>query len=329
MKKRLLIITFLIGSISFHTVAQTLMGRWDFVESADGSTYIPREEGAMGVVEDKLIVLGGRGEVATSIYDLNTKTWTSGTKPPVSLHHFQAVAYEGKIYVAGAFTGNYPDETPVSHIYAYDPVSDKWEQLAEIPEHRRRGAAGAVIYKEKLYIVCGIRNGHQTGHVPWLDAYDFQSGEWTELADAPRTRDHHQVAVAGNKLYAVGGRKSMAPDNTFAATIAEVDVYDWDKARWQEDPLVLPTLRAGLSVVALGRYVMAIGGESAAQKPAHIEVEAYDTRKKRWAKMVSLIDGRHGMGAVVHKNKVYTAGGNAERGGGQPVESMEFFTLKN
>ncbi len=58
------------------------------------------------------------------------------------MHHFQAVAFEEKIYVIGALTGLYLGETPIPNIYIYDPSKDEWTKSAEIPEERRRGSAG-------------------------------------------------------------------------------------------------------------------------------------------------------------------------------------------
>ena len=39
---------------------------------------------------------------------------------------------------------------------------------------RRRGGAGAVVYKGKIYLACGIKDGHRGDHKKWLDAYEHQ-----------------------------------------------------------------------------------------------------------------------------------------------------------
>ncbi|MFY0652740.1 MAG: galactose oxidase [Cyclobacteriaceae bacterium] len=330
MLKNLLILFLLfIGTtLTQQLDAQSLMGRWDFAESKDGSEYIPRDEGALGVADDKLFLLGGRGIDEMSVFDLKKKVWSTASKPPIEMHHFQCVTYNDKLYVLGALTGKYPDETPIPNIYIYDPETGAWSKGPEIPADRRRGAAGAVVYKDKIYLLCGIQNGHKSGHVAWFDEYDPEMDTWTKLADAPRVRDHFQATVVDGKLYAVGGRTSMAPDKTFTETIGEVDMYDIEKKIWYTVPINLPTQRAGATVVSLGKYVVVVGGESASSKEAHIETEAFDTKKYQWVKMVSLIDGRHGMGAAVYKGKIYIAGGNGNRGAGLPIESMEVFTIK-
>ena len=330
MRKTLLLTITIISCLTFatDTEGQSLLGRWDFADSNDGSDYIPRDESSMGIAGDKIFLLGGRGAKETSVFDLKNKSWSVASKPPIEMHHFQTVNYNEKLYVLGAMTGNYPNEQPVPNVYIYNPEDDTWAEGPEIPEDRRRGGAGAVLYKDKIYLICGIVNGHTSGHVAWMDEFDPETGKWTKLPDAPRARDHFQAAVISDQLFSVGGRKSMAPDHTFNNTIAEVDVYDFQKGTWYTLPEEIPTMRAGTSTVALGRYVVIVGGESGSSETAHIETEAYDTKKNKWVKMVSLIDGRHGTGAVVHKGKIYIAGGNGNRGAGLPIETMEVFTLR-
>ena len=92
----------------------------------------------------------------------------------------------------------------------------------------RRGGAGAIAHNGLIYVVAGIQNGHTDGHVAWFDAFDPATGAWTQLPDAPRTRDHFQVAIVDDKLYAIGGRRSSAATGqTFELTVPEVDVYDF------------------------------------------------------------------------------------------------------
>ena len=202
----------------------------------------------------------------------------------------------------------------------------EWRVGPEIPKDRLRGSAGCVVYKNKIYTVCGITDGHWDGHVAWLDEYDPKTNTWVKLADAPHLRDHVSVAVINDKLYVAGGRRSTARINqVLNLTEAAVDVYDLKKKTWQTLPseLNLPTQRAGNSSVAFGDKLLVIGGESAAQVPAHSEVEAFDTKKMQWVPFPSLKQGRHGTGASVVGGKVYSVAGSANRGGGPEINEME------
>src|SRR5687768_12258921 len=109
MKKYLL---FLLSCISFHLSAQT--GDWDLVNS---NLPTARHECSYVAVGSKFYLLGGRGNRPVQAYSPQANAWTTETSTmPMQLHHFQAVEYNGKVYVVGAFTGNCCHETPVPNI---------------------------------------------------------------------------------------------------------------------------------------------------------------------------------------------------------------------
>ena len=178
-------------------------GKWIYINQGDdcaamdnaGSCPEGRHEAAYVQAGDKFYLIGGRENGSNvNCYDPKTNIWTTGAKPPILLHHFQALEHQGLIYVIGAMTGNFPAEPPIENLFIYDPVADKWHKGPAIPEDRRRGSAGVVKYKEKIYIASGIRNGHIDGWVPWLDEYDPRTNIWRTLPDAPRSRDHFHAA---------------------------------------------------------------------------------------------------------------------------------------
>jgi N-acetylneuraminic acid mutarotase len=244
----------------------------------------------------------------------------------MEMHHFQAVEHKGEIYVLGAFTGDYPHETPISHIYIYNPKKDQWRKGAEIPQKRRRGAAGVAVYRNNIYLVSGITDGHWDGHVNWLDEYDPKTDKWKVLPDIPHARDHFQAAVAGDQLIVAGGRRSTARINrVLDITVPEVDIYDFKQGTWKTLPAAqnIPTQRAGCTAVTVGNQVLIIGGESATQKVAHNQTEAFDLRTNTWQTLPSLQTGRHGTQAVVFNNKVYIAAGVGNAGGSPELRSME------
>ena len=283
-----------------------------------------RHEDAFAELDGKFYLIGGRGMKPVDIYDPATQTWSTGAQPPLEMHHFQAVPYQGKIYVMGAFTGGYPDEKPIPNVYSYDPVSDQWEKGAKIPEARRRGAAGVVVNDDHFYVVCGIRNGHLGDYKDWLDEYDPATGTWTELPSAPRTRDHFQAVVTDGKIYAAGGRNSSAAtEQSFELTIPEVDTYDLASQQWETLSSPLPTERAGSTTVLINNNIVVIGGESGAMEAAHPQVEALDIASGTWQEWPQLQQGRHGTQAVVYDGAIYIAAGSGNRGGGPELTSLE------
>lgn len=287
---------------------------------------VKRHENAMTEANGKLYLIGGRGLKSVDEYDPKKNTWSNLAYTPLEISHFQAISYNNEIYVIGAFTGGYPHETPIPNIHIFNPVTNTWRVGPEIPESRRRGAAGAFVLNDKIYVVCGIQDGHWDGQVAWFDEFDPKTSTWKQLPDAPRKRDHLQVAVIDDKLYVAGGRLSTARINqVLNTTIPEVDVYDFKTGKWTtlDASKNLPTKRAGNTTVAVGNKLLIIGGESDAHVEAHNEVEVFNTRSQQWEKYPSMIQGRHGTQAVVMHKKVYIAAGSANRGGGPELNALE------
>ena len=307
--------------------AQSTLGNWQAEVSSDGSLPDQRHEAGYVELNGKFYLLGGRGNKPVNIYDPLTRTWTDGAYPPIEIHHFQPVAFQGKIYALCAMTGGYPNETPLPNVLIYDPALDQWSTGDAIPSNRRRGSAGVVVYNNEFYIVSGIQNGHQSGHVTWMDKYNPTTGNWTTLPNAPRARDHFQASYVNGKIYAVGGRTSIASQGVFGNTIKEVDVYDLSSGQWSTLANDLPTERAGCFNAVLGNELLVIGGESLAQSTAHSETEALNVLTGNWRSLTPMIQGRHGSGAAFLNDTIYVASGSGNRGGGPELTTQEYFTF--
>jgi N-acetylneuraminic acid mutarotase len=257
-------------------------------------------------------------------YDPVANAWKKLSPTPMQIHHFQAVAVEGRIALVGAMTGGYPKEPAVPNIWWYEPAKDEWTKGPAMPAGRERGGAGTVLHENKIYLVGGNTNGHWNGFVPWLDVLDLKAGQWTALPDAPHARDHFQAALVHGKIVAAGGRRTSAETKqTFDLTVPEVDVYDIATGKWVTLAENIPTPRAGCMAVARDGKMVVIGGESGSQSGAHAEVEALSLADGKWSAWPSLHQGRHGTGAALIGNELYIAAGCAKRGGSPEINSME------
>ena len=304
---------------------EKIQGSWKMLISEDHSKPIERHEAAFVKVQNQLLLLGGRGIKPVSIYDISTKNWKKGTPPPIELHHFQPIVYNDKVYIMGAFTGGWPDEKPVPTIYIYDPKKDLWTEGGTIPKERRRGASGAVLVDDKIYLVCGIKNGHIDDHKNWLDVYDLKTKKWRQLPNAPRPRDHFQAVAADGNIYVIAGRLSSAPKDGFKHTIKEVDIYNLKSKEWTTATKPIPTPRAGNFALLYNNDVLIMGGESGTQVKAHSEVEGFHIHREEWTKYAPMVQGRHGTGAALVADKIVIASGCGNRGGQPELATMEAF----
>jgi hypothetical protein len=301
---------------------------WESVNATGEPTA--RHEAGLVAIDDKIYLLGGRRINPTDVFDTTTNTWAEKSKTPIELHHFQPVVFEGKIYIIGALTGGWPNENPVEQVIIYDPKTDTYSYGHDIPKHRQRGGAGAVVYNNKIYIVGGIVNGHMDGYKSWFDEYDPKTGKWTILQDAPNARDHFQAVIADNKLYTFAGRTtSRRTGDDMNFTVKHGNVYNFEQSTWEQTTanLGIPTKRAGNSAFAWNDHVIIGGGESEVQKVAHNEVEAFNVNTKNWMTWPSLQRGRHGSGFVTVDDYVYIISGSGNRGGGPELKTIERLKL--
>lgn len=297
---------------------------WEVLKSS--GKMDPRHDCGFIASEGLFYLLGGHGIQPVNIFSHETGHWTEGAAPPIEMHHFQAISFRGKIYVMGGLTGTYPDIKPLEYIYIYDPHEDSWTVGDPIPEDRRRGSSGAVVYRGQFYLVCGIINGTAGSHTRWLDRYNPETGEWKKLADAPHSRDHFHVVVIDGEIFAAGGRNTISgPVEEVDHTVAEVDVYNIKSNRWTTlpDSLNLPTPRAGCTAAAWNDQLLVIGGESQRSETAHREVEVLDVDHMKWMEFPELNQGRQGTQAFMCIGSVFIASGGSSRGGGKDLKSIE------
>ncbi|WP_336514219.1 malectin domain-containing carbohydrate-binding protein [Pollutibacter soli] len=312
----------------FSSRMKAAIGNWEYVYTSDGSNPTARHECSYVEANGKFFLLGGRGNPGTYMYDPATNKWTQKANFPNNreIHHFQGVYYNGKIYVICAFTGGFPDETPVGDIYIYDISSNSWSVLAnQIPSARRRGAAGAVAYNNKIYIVGGAKVGHMSGWVSYLDEFNPATNAWTTLGDAPHARDHFQAQVINGKMYVAAGRRSNYPTSTYEPTEPTVDVYNFASQSWTTLPSSsnIPTTRAGTATVALNNELYVICGESGTNG-YHREVQVFNPNTGAWRSLANTLQGRNGPGGVAYNGKIYIVNGMVN---GNEVNTQEVYTV--
>lgn len=302
-------------------------GSWQPVTADNAPT--PRHENGYVQVGDAFYLLGGRGERAVETYDPAANHWQKKATPPFELHHFQAVVYNDLIYVVGAYTGNFPYETAVDHIWIYNPAHNSWSEGPAIP--RPRGSAGAALYNNRIYLVGGVVGGHgeHATTVTWVDEFDPATGGWRELPPIPHARDHFQVAVVEHRLYAAGGR--LTGEANFAdQTVPQVDILDFASETWTTLPSPagdIPTMRAGSMTAVLGREVIVVGGEGFGL--AWPTAEALNVDSLHWRTLAPLLQARHGSQIIACGGSLYVAAGSGAQGGAPELATQEVFALEN
>ncbi len=305
----------------------TLQDGTDCEITGTGSCCQARHEASYVQSGDKFYLIGGREHSSNvNIYNPTTDIWTTGANPPSnSLHHFQAVDYYGLILAVGAFSGSFPVESPVTVMRVYNPLTNTWHVGPTIPVGRRRGAAGAVVRNDTLYVLGGATNGHIDGHVNWLDRYNFRTDTWSTLPNAPNQRDHFHAALKDNKIYAAAGRRTSI-GNLFENTEPTIDRFNISNSTWDTIAAQIPTQRAGNTAAILGNELIVIGGEREMGYSKNA-TEALNLDSLTWRTLDVMNVGRNGTQAIVNNSGLYVASGAAKRGGDSLILSTEAFFM--
>lgn len=153
-------------------------------------------------------------------YDLETQTWARHPDMQFPRDHWQMVAKDGRLYVAGGReTGHDADdyfEPTIIQGEIYDIALGDWMPLDErfqIPTPRA-GLAATVVGDRILY-AGGESAAQQLAHAE-IEAYDITTGEWQTVAMMAEGRHGTGLPLFGDRLYIASGsgRQGGAPELT-------------------------------------------------------------------------------------------------------------------
>lgn len=156
---------------------------------------------------------------------------------------------------------------------------------------------------QRIYAVGGGIGGSPSNFV---EVYNPAVGplgltdSWTAVGSLNIPREGHGVAVAGGRLYAIGGSTS---DNVL---IASVEVYDPVANTWDATPGPMPTARSHFATAVVGNVIYALGGGTVLS-PLQI-VEAYDTSSNTWSTKTPMPTARTFFAAAAVNGVIYAFG---------------------
>jgi hypothetical protein len=182
------------------------------------------------------------------IYDVSTNRFIAGASMPAGRDRGAGgiAVYNGKIYVAGGLH----DGTTVSWFDVYDPASDSWSSLPDMP--RVRDHFHAAIVGGRFYAIAG-RVSSGSFRIQQNDAYDFATGRWiTGLAPLPTLRGGFATAVFGTEIAVIGGEGG-------GATFDTVEAYDTATNTWRT-LTPMPTARHGIQAAMWNGSAFIAGG---------------------------------------------------------------------
>ena len=148
--------------------------------------------------------------------------------PSYEYYVYAAAAYGDKIYVIS----KPQNVTAYQHTWAYNTLTDSWEQKAQLTNVRQGIAAN--VADGKIYVISGqaISAPQRT---PWPASeintvYDPETDSWSTAEPILVPVMYYASAVVDGKIYIIGGEDPMVDD----VTVDLVQIFDPQTGEWSQ-----------------------------------------------------------------------------------------------
>ena len=163
-----------------------------------GKTALPNAKQYSTAVEANGKVYISQGNnTYNMVYDPSTDAWTQLTRNGTTGGNYISSAYyNGKIYVMGG--ASYP-----TYAYSYDIANDTWATIASIPTGFYRAGQHGMVYKDKIYFMCGTYNSSTSNKIL---QYDPVANSWELLSiTMPVAVYGPTTQIVNGRMYCIGG----------------------------------------------------------------------------------------------------------------------------
>lgn len=166
---------------------------------------------AATAADGRIFVFGGldanrQALSTTEAYDPKTNQWKTVAKMPTPRQLLAAAtASDGRIFVFGGASGNGPSSnTYLSTVEAYNPATDQWQTVAQLPL-ARGGLAAVNDSKGNLFVL----GGRSTINTAWVvDVYAPSTNQWKSGTHMIYPRNNLAAATAvDGRIFVFGGNE--------------------------------------------------------------------------------------------------------------------------
>ena len=290
------------------------------------------------------------GLVVVVFFHLGTKNaeankWQVISQLPTERIGFATAVVDGKIYlIGGTFFENErgvrrPELGPgvwrgpfgMSLVEVYDPETNTWQRLADIPT--ARSGANAAVVDGKIYALAGYigkdNRGVNIKHLKAIEMYDPQIDTWVRKQDMSLPRTQFGIGVVAGKIYAIGGYvhpRDKKPDEPWRLDL--VETYDPATDAWAKRTKMLAR-RDGVGIGVVRDTIYVIGGSGwphdGGGGPKLATIEAYHPKTNRWRKKADIPNLKTGFSTVVVDDKIYLIGGHGGVGFEKYLATVEVY----
>ncbi|MEO0077807.1 MAG: kelch repeat-containing protein [candidate division WOR-3 bacterium] len=227
------------------------------------------------------VIWVGGGSYQSAYYDNLTKldlganTWTVATAmPQTQLLYYELGVYPDSGWVY-CFGGAPAGGTPIANAYKYNPATNNWTAIANMPGPRRNPMATTV--GDTIYVIGGMSASDYNSTTGTVWKYSVLGNTWTVAPPAESLPDAlgwgkavtYDDGTFGQRIYVVGGYRRGTIVNACWR-------YDVGSGIWSADRNLLITDRShGMGID--GNYIWVAGGYNTVILPNMIKGIIYQT----------------------------------------------------
>jgi N-acetylneuraminic acid mutarotase len=272
--------------------------------------------------EPKVVIAGGENSQALNsveMFSLLTLTWTPLQPMKKGREGASSVVCNNQFIVMGGWYNKTMEKLSLNAVQAGQSIP--WENVpAELPG----GLVGhcSVVYNRQLIVIGGY-DDHKCVYFDSITEISFVPPHTIKLlATMPQRRCYHCVAIFGDKILIVGGRKSARNNSALRSVV----MYDITKNESQElAPLPYP-VHEMTTVKWDDDNVIIMGGADSDGKPLN-NVLMYNIKTQKSRMLPDMKYKRRGCEAAVVRDTVIVMGGRDEkRNDLKSVESFRFYS---
>ncbi|CEM25889.1 unnamed protein product [Vitrella brassicaformis CCMP3155] len=290
--------------------------QWEQIQTS-GDVYLPRSGHAVVLYEDVLYLFGGTDKTARQndlyAFNIENSLWqlvaddSGPSRPPNARSNCQGIAYEGKLYFFGGFTGKGGEY--FNDVHEFDIARCRWapiKPIGEPPAHRSDHSM--VLYGTTAYIFGGFDGSNRLNDVGVLSLAG-ESKRWLANGSAqnpPENRFGHTAVVYENGMYVFGGWNGQN-------TLSDLYEYVFGTNEWikVEPRGSAPKSRYRHSAVIGGTKMFVFGGVDETHT-RYADIHVFDCQARTWTQLETHGDvpsGRTWHRAVMHRGYMHILGG--------------------
>ncbi|RKU10008.1 hypothetical protein C6503_20195 [Candidatus Poribacteria bacterium] len=213
---------------------------------------------------------------------------------------------DDKIYIMGGTLENVGAPDGVSTVEEYDPQTNTWRRVADMPT--RRYYPKAAVVNDIIYVFGGWyqEKGVKTEYPVRVEAYDPATDTWTRKKDMPVPRVHPAVGAVDEKIYIIGGSTGWGGEDE--RRMDRVDIYDPATDTW-EAGTKMPTRRDAYLGGVVNNHIFVIGGYGPPGGQVLSAIEEYDPISRQWQKKKDMLNVKFSFRTAVVEDDIYVIGG--------------------